>query len=154
MQSKSKNDKPTDLSLAVHVTPGDTYESSQVLLAKASLNGTFKLLTAAWERVLGYGREEIAGKTLGKLMRSGQPATVVAAILDEGNADPVELTLRCRGGAAKRFRLHRRFDDYLREMFIVAEERGPAVVHEAEGGDDQITGPGRPPMRLNALKAR
>ena len=153
MQSKSKNDKPIDLSLAVHVTPGDTYEWSQVLLAKASFNGTFELLTAAWERALGYGREEIVGKTLGKLMRSGQPGTVVAAILDEGNTDPVDLTLRCRGGGAKRFKLHRRFDHYLREVFIVAEEMH-LTVHEAQAGDDEITRPGRPPMRFTALKAR
>ena len=154
MQSNAKKVQPTDLTLAMHVTPGDTYEWSQVLLAKASFNGTFKLLTAAWERVLGYGREEMAGKTLGKLMRSGQPATVVAAILDEGNADPVDLTLRCRGGAAKRFTLHRRFDDYLREVFIVAEETHSTVVHEAQSGDDEITRPGRPPMRFSAPKAR
>ena len=154
MQSQSKNDKPTDLSLAVHVTPGDTYEWSQVLLAKASFNGTFKLLTAAWERVLGYGREEIAGKTLGKLMRSSRPAAVVAAILDERNADPVDLTLSCRGGAAKRFRLHRRVDDYLREVFIVAEETSSALVHEAHDGDDDIAQARRPPMRFNAPKAR
>ena len=55
MQSNSKKDRPTDLRLAMQVTPGDTYEWSQVLLAQASFDGTLKLLTAAWERVLGYG---------------------------------------------------------------------------------------------------
>src|SRR5689334_12234307 len=105
MQSNSKKERPADLKLAMHVTPGDTYEWSQVLLAKASFEGTLKLLTAAWERVLGYGREELASKTLGKLMRSSRPAAVIAAILDEESTDPVDLTLRCRGGAAKRFRL-------------------------------------------------
>ena len=36
------------------------YESewSQVLLAKANLHGKLELLTAAWETVLGYGRQE------------------------------------------------------------------------------------------------
>jgi len=143
----SKTDKPTDLTLAVHVTSGDTYEWSQVLLARASFRGTLEFLTAAWERALGYGRQEINGKTLGKLMRSGRPAAVVAAILDERNADPVDLTLRCRSGAAKRFRLHRRIDDYLRQVFIVAEETHSAVVHE-EQADHEIAQPGRPPLRL------
>lgn len=118
--------------LAVHVTAGDTYEWSEVLLAKASHRGKFELLTAAWERTLGYARHEISGKTLGKLMHAGRPAAVVAAILDEDNPDPVHLTLRCRSGAAKRFKLHRRFDDYLREVFIVAEET-PADALGASG---------------------
>jgi hypothetical protein len=147
MQTNSKPDKPTDLTLAVHVTPGVTYEWSQVLLARASFRGTLELLTAAWERALGYGHCEINGKTLGKLMRSGRPAAVVAAILDERNEDPVNLTLRCRNGAAKRFRLHRRIDDYLRQVFIVAEETHSAVVHEERAGDE-IALPGRPPLRL------
>jgi len=117
------------------------YESewSQVLLAKANLHGKLELLTAAWETVLGYGRQEITGKTLGKLMCSSRPAAVVAAILDERNPDPVDLTLRCRDGEAKRFRLHRRVDDYLGEMFIVAEERHSSVAPAQ---------PSRPPMRL------
>ena len=145
MQAQSENDRPTDLSLAVHVTPGDTYEWSQVLLAKASFNGTFKLLTAAWESVLGYGREEIADQTLGRLMRSGRPAAVVAAILDQQSTDPVDLALRCKGGGIKRFRLHRRYDDYLREVFIVAEETHSTVARVQASG---ITRPGRPAMRL------
>ena len=147
MQTNSKTDKPTDLTLAVHVTPGDTYEWSQVLLARASFRGTLEFLTAAWERALGYGRQEINGKTLGKLMRSGKPAAVVAAILDECNEDPVDLTLRCRSGAAKRFRLHRRIDEYLRQVFIVAEETHSALVHEERAGAE-IAQPGRPPLRL------
>src|SRR5205823_3811890 len=59
---------PVDFTLAVHVSPGDTYEWSKVLLARAHFNGTLELLTAAWERVLGYGRQEFTGKTLRQLM--------------------------------------------------------------------------------------
>ena len=139
---------PADLKLAMHITPGDTYEWSKVLLARARFDGTMELLTAAWEKALGYGREELAGKTLGKLMRSARPAAVVAAILDERHCDPVDLTLRCRTGAAKRFRLHRRVDDYLRQVFIVAEQKPSSVLHEALGAEDEIALPGRPPMRL------
>jgi len=46
----------------------------------------------------------------------------VAAILDEGNMEPIEITVRCRRGEAKRLRLHRRFDAYSRKMYILAEE--------------------------------
>jgi len=148
MQTNSKTGKPTDFTLAVHVTPGDTYEWSKVMLARASVDGTMELLTAAWERVLGYGRQEFAGKTLGKLMRSGRPATVVAAILDPQNMDPVELTLHCRDGGAKRFSLHRRFDAYVHEVFIVAEETHSAVALDAPATNDELAQPLRPPMRL------
>jgi hypothetical protein len=113
-----------DFRLAMHVSPGDNYEWSNVLLARANFTGTLELLTAAWERALGYGRAEFEGKTLCQLMWSSKTAAAgaVAAILDERNAAPVDLTVRCRGGEAKCFRLHRRLDEYAHKMFIVAEE--------------------------------
>jgi hypothetical protein len=116
--------RPVDFRLAVHVSPGDNYEWSKVLLARANFNGTLELLTAAWERALGYGRAEFEGKTLCQLMWSSKTAAAgaVAAILDERNTDPVDLTVRCRGGEAKCFRLHRRHDEYWHKIFIVAEE--------------------------------
>src|SRR2546423_5503254 len=86
---------PQDLQLCVAVSPGDTYEWSKVLLARARLDGTLELLTAAWERLLGYGRREFTCKTLGELMGSSKPAATaaVAAILDQKNSDPVEVEL-------------------------------------------------------------
>ena len=121
--------RPADFTLAVHVSPGDTYEWSKVLLARAHSNGTLELMTAAWELVLGYGRREFEGKTLSQLMGSTrtEAADVVVAILDERNMDPVELTLRSRSGEAKRLRLHRRLDAYTDRMFIVAEETPHAL---------------------------
>jgi hypothetical protein len=117
---------PRDLKLAVHVSPGDTYEWSKVLLARANVN-TLELLTAAWEKVLGYGRHELEGKTLRQLMGPSQTAATeaVVAILDQRNMDPVDLTVHSRAGEARRLRLHRRFDAYTHKMFIFAEE-GPA----------------------------
>jgi hypothetical protein len=111
-----------DLRLALHVTPGDTYEWSQVLLARAKANGTLELLTAAWENLLGYGRQELAGKTLQHFMQPGDATSVVASILDRDDMAPVDVTLRCRNGHGKTLRLHRRFDAYEGHMFIVAEE--------------------------------
>ena len=115
---------PSDFTLAVNAGGGDTYEWSKVLLAKATYNGTLEFLTAAWERLLGYGREEFAGKTLRQLLRSNKAAAAraVAAILDEDNMEPIEITVRCRRGEAKRLRLHRRFDAYSRKMYILAVE--------------------------------
>ena len=115
---------PVDLALVVIGNPGDTYELSKVLLARVDPDGTLELLTAAWEKALGYARREFAGKTLRQLMHASIAATaaIVAAILDERNMDPIDLTLRTRDGAAKRLTLHRRYDAYTRKMFIVAEE--------------------------------
>jgi PAS domain S-box-containing protein len=116
---------PADFTLAVRVVPGDTFEWSKVLLARAHFNGTFELLTSAWEKLLGYGRQEFAGKTLRQLMppRKAAATAAIAAILDERDLAPVELSLRCRNGEGKCLTLHRRFDPDERTMFIVAEER-------------------------------
>ena len=112
---------PDDFQLAVLATPGITFEWSKVLLARAHFNGTLELLTAAWERVLGYGREEFAGKTLHELMRSAKPSPIVAAILSR-TTEPVDLTLHTKDGQPKRLRLHRRYDKDDLKIFIVAEE--------------------------------
>jgi PAS domain-containing protein len=116
--------RPVDFTLAVVLSPLDRYEWSKVLLARASFDGTLELLTLAWQRVLGYGRRELEGKPLSQLMWSNKPAAadVVATILDERNMAPVNMTMRCRDGVAKRFTLHRRFHRHANWMFIVAEE--------------------------------
>jgi PAS domain-containing protein len=124
--------RPSDFTIAVHVSAGDTYEWSNVLLARVSPDGLLELLTAAWERLLGYGRREFTGKTLRQLMRPGERADVVAAILDHHNMEPVDLTLLCRDGRPKHLRLHRRFDEYGHKMFIVAEEASPPMCANAQ----------------------
>jgi hypothetical protein len=115
---------PRDFILANHVSPGDTYEGSTLLLARANVNGKLTMLTAAWGRVLGYSGNEFCGKTLGGLMAGGKAAAAeaVAAILDEANMDAVEVTLRCRSGEQKSFTLHRLYDPYASQIIIVAEE--------------------------------
>jgi hypothetical protein len=116
--------RPDDLRLSVPIRPGKTYEWSNVLLAKVRYSGTFELLTSAWEKLLGYACHEFAGKTLRQLMGLKElvPIPVVAAILDEQNAEPVELKVYSRSGQIKRLRLHRRFDSDERAVYILAEE--------------------------------
>jgi hypothetical protein len=121
---------PVDFTLSVHVTAGDTFEWSNVLLAKAHGDGTLELLTAAWERFLGYGRHEFEGKTLRQLTGSGATAAagMVVAILDERDMQPVDVTLRSRAGEAKSLRLHRRLDPHTGRIFILAEETKQAYL--------------------------
>ena len=115
---------PTDLRLVVHDTLSDSYESSKVLLAKAGFDGTLQLLTSAWERVLGYGREEFKDKTLFHFMWSNprSAAAASAAIMDELNMGSIDLRLRCRDGRGKCLTLHRLYDKDEHMMYIVAEE--------------------------------
>jgi hypothetical protein len=135
---------PADFTLKVHVSAGDTFEWSQVMLAKAYGDGTLELLTAygdgtlelltaAWERFLGYGRHEFEGKMLRQLTGFGETAaaSMVVAILDERHMRPVDLTLRSRAGEEKYLRLHRRLDPHTRRIFIVAEETAASPVRVA-----------------------
>lgn len=115
---------PRDFRLVFHNSLSDSYEMSQVLLASADFDGTLQLLTSGWERALGYGRDELKGKTLTDLLwpdRRGAARTV-AAILDPLSTDAVELRVRCRSGAGRRFTLHRHYDKQERMVYIVAEE--------------------------------
>lgn len=106
----------------------DSYELSRVLLASAGFDGKLQLLTSGWERVLGYGREELRGKSLLQLMSCNEAvAAAVAAILDVLNLAPVELKMRCRNGLCKDFRLHRHYDRDEHVMYVVAEEIAEAV---------------------------
>ena len=125
---------PTDFRLVFHNSLSHSYELSKVLLATADSDGTLQLLTSGWERVLGYGREELEGKTLADLLWSDRrgAARTVAAVLDPLNLSPVDIGVRCRSGRGKCFRLHRRYDKQERMMYIVAEETplAPAAVRK------------------------
>lgn len=115
---------PADFSLVFHDSLSDSYELSKVLLATADFDGRLQLLTSGWERVLGYARQELEEKTLVDLLWSDRrnAATTVAAILDQRDMSPVDLRVRCRNGAEKCLRLHRRYDKQEQMMYIVAEE--------------------------------
>lgn len=115
---------PIDLRLVVHDTLPDSYESSKVLLAKAGFDGTLQLLTSAWERVLGYRREEFKDTTLCHFMWSNprSAAAAAAAIMDELTMGSIALRLRCRDGRGKTLTLHRLYDKDEHMMYIVAEE--------------------------------
>ena len=115
---------PTDFSLVFHDSTSDSYELSKVLLACADFDGRLQLLTSGWERLLGYQRQELEGKTLVDLLWSDRrhAATTVTAILDPLDMSPVDLRVRCRNGLGRCLRLHRRYDTLEHMMYIVAEE--------------------------------
>ena len=122
---------PSDFRLVFHESLSDSYELSSVLLATADFDGTLQLLTSGWERLLGYGRLELKGKTLLDLLWSDQrgAAAAVAAILERVAMRPVELRIRCRDGRGKRLTLHRRYDKHEQMIYIVAEETPGTPAH-------------------------
>ena len=94
------------------------------MLARVHRGGLFELLTAAsWTRALGYLPEELARKSLRDLMPDRRSAgKVIAALVDEEDVQPLEVTLQCKDRRRKRFRLYRRFDPYDEAVFVVADD--------------------------------
>ena len=114
-----------DLMLVLCLKPGRTAANSDVMMARLRPGGIFELLTSrAWGRALGYPPEELSGKSLGELMPLEKPAAgaVVAALLDTGAVEPLDVTLLCKDAARKCFRFHRRFDPHGGSIFVVADE--------------------------------
>ena len=123
IEQRLSTSHPRDFRLILAARRGLTYHRSDVLLAKACSDGTLELLTAAWQKLLGYGQREVLGKTLRQIMEPGKPVgAVIAAIFDEWDPAPVELKVRGNDGRCKCLKLHRRLDPYERSVFIVAEE--------------------------------
>jgi PAS domain-containing protein len=114
-----------ELILVLNVSSGRKCAQSGVMLARVRRSGKFELLTAAaWARALGYLPEELSGKALRELMPLERRAAgeVIAALLDEEDARPLEVTLRCKDERRKCFRLYRRFDPYEQAVFVLADE--------------------------------
>ena len=111
--------------MALCMAPGRTCAQTDLMLARVLPCGVLELLSAAaWARMLGYPPGELSGKWLHDLMPLDKPtpSEVVAALLGEPEARPVEVTLRCKDERRKCFRLHRRFDLYDNATFVLADE--------------------------------
>lgn len=124
-ETTTAGDSPADLVLVRSPGLGKSCEQMPVLLARVRRGGFFEILTTgAWARALGYRPEELLEMSLRELMQVNIAAArgVVAALLDGGNDQPLEVTLCCKDGQAKSFRLHRRYDPYEQAMFILADE--------------------------------
>ena len=114
-----------DLVLVLCVSPGKACMDSGVMMARVRPGGLFELLSAeAWARSLGYAPGELSGKSLRELMQLEKPAAgrLVAALLDDKDVEPLDVTLRCKDERRKSFRFHRRFDPYQDAMYVVADE--------------------------------
>ena len=112
-----------DLVLVLSVSPGKACLGSAVMMARVRPSGLFELLSVeAWARALGYAPDELSGKPLRELIEKPATGRVVSALLDREDAEPLDVTLRCKNQRRKSFRLHRRFDPYQDAMYVVADE--------------------------------
>jgi PAS domain S-box-containing protein len=96
-------------------------DSSPVLLGIIGFDGKLKFLNPAWEKLLGYPREELLNRSLSELMQQLGPTAATALVdrlLAEDKFDPMECGLRCRDGTCKWFFWNRRFDSEQQAIFI------------------------------------
>jgi hypothetical protein len=104
---------------------GDIFGAeSLVLLGSVGTDGTVRFLNQAWERYLADSpkkRPECLLRELIPLERAAADV-LVNQLLDPADRDPVEICLRDKNGARRRFLWHRRFDPQEKEMYVVGEE--------------------------------
>ena len=121
---RSLGARRADLVLGLSLSPGRaTAAQSEVMLARILPSGVFQLLTGGWAHALGYAPHDLIGKVLRDLMQLESAREVVTALLDASDDRPLDVTLRCKDGRCKSFRLHRRFDPYDGVVFVLAVER-------------------------------
>jgi PAS domain S-box-containing protein len=140
-------------------------DPSPILLGLAGFDGKLKFLSPAWEKLLGYHREDLLDRPLCELMQHERPVAValVDRLLTEDSVERMEFGLRCQDGTCKWFLWHRRFDSEHQAMFIAgyditeqkAREIAAMLAHRAFGANGMIkTGVQSSPLLMNACLAR
>ena len=118
-----------DLLLVLDAKAPGACAQSDVMLARLAPSGILELVNwGTWARALGYRPSELGGKSLCELLAHEglAPREIVAALLDPGACEPLDVTLRGKDERRVRLRLHRRFDAYAPAVFLVAEVLGAA----------------------------
>ena len=107
--------------------PYPSYVRAAVLLARFDAGGRFRLLSVAWEALLGFRPGELHGRPLLALLPQERRAMAAAALrrmLSPAEADPIALELARRDGTLLRMGCYRRFDPYDETLFIAGEPAG------------------------------
>jgi PAS domain S-box-containing protein len=123
-------------------------DPSSILLGIAGFDGKLKFLSPAWEKLLGYRRDELLNRPLCELMQHERPVAValVDRLLAEDSFERMEFGLRCKDGTCKWFLWHRRFDSENQAMMIAAyditeqksREIAAMLAHRASGSNGMI----------------
>lgn len=108
------------------------FHSSDICLACLHGDGRLRLLTGAWEMLLGYQQPELDGRWLYSLLADERSAAKAAVrrLLDPAEADPLMLNVRMKGGASRTLSVFRRFDPYEPALYLACEpfeDKGPPM---------------------------
>lgn len=127
--------------------PYPAYERLDLLLARFGRTGRFEVLSAAWERVLGYGRAELDGRPLFELIvlprRSAR--RLILMLLDESEPCPIAFSLSRKDGTQVPLQWYRRFDAYDARVFIAGDPlAGDPLAGDPHSGDSLVSGPTYP----------
>jgi PAS domain S-box-containing protein len=103
--------------------PYPAYKGLDVLLARFGRAGPFEILSAAWERVLGYGRAELDGRPLFELIHLPRRSArmLICMVLDESEPCPIAFSLSRKDGTQVPLQWYRRFDAYDARVFIAGD---------------------------------
>ena len=103
--------------------PYPAYERLDLLLARFGRTGRFEILSAAWERVLGYGCAELDGRPLFELIHLPRRSArrLILMVLDENEACPIAFSLSRKDGKQVPLQWYRRFDAYDERIFIAGD---------------------------------
>jgi PAS domain S-box-containing protein len=117
--------------------PYPAYERLDLLLACFGRTGRFEVLSAAWERVLGYGCAELDGRPLFELIHLPRRSArrLILMLLDESEPCPIAFSLSRKDGTQVPLQWYRRFDAYDARLFIAGDPLA---------GDPLVSGPTYP----------
>jgi PAS domain-containing protein len=99
-------------------------ERESFLFGSIDGDGWVRFLNVAWEDVLGCHARIAAEQPLRELIPLERAAAdrLVNRLLDPTSPDPVEIDLKARSGARRRYLWHRRFDSQEQKMYIAGVE--------------------------------
>jgi PAS domain-containing protein len=106
--------------------PFPAYTGLDVLLARIHADGRFELLSAAWEKALGFDCAELNGRSLFALLSidEGSARALLRRVTDPAEPEPLVFDVRCKGGEILRMRWNRRFDQYADAVYVAGQRDG------------------------------
>ncbi len=87
------------------------FDESPFLVGVVGYDLKLKVANPAWQKILGYPREELLDRPLSRLVDRGEHAALLMLVnprLFTAGAKPVEFSLRCKDGTYKCFLWERR----------------------------------------------
>jgi PAS domain S-box-containing protein len=100
-------------------------DQSPALLAIIASDFKLKILNAAWEKALGFRREQLVDRSLREFVDSNEHPAVIRLLNPRSTAikfEPLEFSLRCKDGTYRCFEWQRRPVPTDEAMFVVGSD--------------------------------